>query len=257
MSMLTGAPLALNVYGALLLSSMAAVGLRARHDPRTLRGVSVWAKPLKFLAALALFAVTTAAMMQVAGAAPPAALWSVAALIMTTSTFEAGYITVQASRGEPSHYNTSDTLHTVLTVLMALGAVGLVASQAWLAWIIVQSNPAWLSSLPVLGVVTGALATFVLATLSGFLLGGRRAPPGSGLPLTGWQRRGDLRPAHFLGVHAQQILPACGLFAACLPAGAAHAAFATLVCAYIAAWAVLTYQELQRNHAPAAVIHPN
>jgi hypothetical protein len=53
--------------------------------------------------------------------------------------------------------------------------------------------------------------TFVLATASGFLLGGQQPPAGVGLPVLGWHIDGpDARPAHFLGVHAQQLLPLFG-----------------------------------------------
>jgi hypothetical protein len=244
-----GPPLALMLFGAVLLLCMAPAWRQARRDPRLLHGVGVWAKPLKFLAALALFAFTTAVLMRAAGDAAPASLWGIATLVMATSAFEAGYIAVQAGRGEASHYNTSDALHTALTIAMALGAVGLVASQAWLGGVIVRVNPTWWSSVAVLGAVTGLFTTCALATLSGFLLGGRRAPPGPGLPLAGWQRRGDLRPAHFMGVHAQQALPLFGLCCAYLPARAAHPVFAALACAWVLAWAALTRRALQ--HAPA------
>lgn len=240
----------LMIFAAVLACCMVPVGLAARRDPRTIRGVSVWAKPLKFLAALALFAATTAVLMRFAGAAAP--LTGIAALVIVTSTFEAGYITYQASRGEPSHYNTSDTLHTALTVVMALGAIGLTASQAWLAWAIVATNPAWQSSVPILGAVTGLWLTFVLATISGFMLGGRRAPAGRGMPLVGWQRVADLRPAHFMGVHVQQIIPACGYLAGHLFGNAAHAGFATVTAIYVLAWAALTRIQLRRQTVAAA-----
>lgn len=244
MSMLSGPPLALNLFGALLLLAMAPAALRARRDTRTLGGLGIWAKPLKFMASLALFAVTTAACMLAAGATSDAraSLWRIAALVMATSLLEVVYIAVQASRGQASHYNTSDALHTVLTVLMAVGAIGLTASQAWLAWVIVQSNPDWRASIPVLGVVTGLLVTWILATVSGFMLGGQRAPNGPGLAVVGWHRHGDLRPAHFLGVHAQQCIPLCGLFAPSFPG------FATLVCLYVLAWAALTYHARPGRH---------
>ncbi|WP_332877174.1 hypothetical protein [Massilia sp. S19_KUP03_FR1] len=242
-----GPPLALTLFGLLLLLCMVPAWRQARRDPRTIRGVGVWTKPLKFLAALALFAFTTAVLMLAARDAAPATLWRIAALVMATSAFEAIYIAVQASRAEPSHYNTSDALHSALTVAMALGAIGLTASQAWLGWVIVRVNPDWLSSVAVLGAVTGLFMTWVLATLSGFMLGGRRAPPGPGLPLVGWQRRGDLRPAHFLGVHAQQIVPLLGLCCARLPASAAHAGFAALALGYVLAWAALTRRELHHT----------
>lgn len=249
--------LALMLFGAALLLCMVPLWRRARHshhDKRTLRGVGVWHKPLKFLAALALFALTTAVLMPAAAGAAPATLWSIAALLMVTSLFEAAYITLQASRAEESHYNNSDALHTALNMAMALGAIGLTATQAWLGWVIVQVNPAWYASLALLGAVTGLFMTCALATLSGFLLAGRRAPPGPGLPLVGWQRRGDLRPAHFLGVHAQQIVPLLGLCCARLPAHAAHAVFAALAGGYLLAWAALTRRELAWPPAPPAPV---
>jgi hypothetical protein len=242
--------MSLFIFAAMLASCMAPAALAARHDARTLRGVSVWAKPMKFMASMALFAVTTAVLMQAAG--PGAPLTGITVLIIVTATFEVAYIAFQASRGAPSHYNTSDTLHTLLLVLMALGAVGLSASQAWLAWAIVRTNAGWWSSVSILGVVTGLVVTCVLATVSGFLLGGHRAPAGPGLPLVGWKGRGDLRPAHFLGVHAQQFIPALGFGADRLLGSAAHAGFTAMTCAYLLAWAALTRSGRQRHDITTA-----
>ena len=247
MSLLTGAPLALFCFASLLVTCMVPAWRAARRDARTIHGVGVWAKPLKFMAALALFAATTAVLMPAAGASAP--LTGIAALVIAASAFEVAYITFQASRGEPSHYNTRDTVHATLTVLMAGGAIGLSASQAWLAWAIAGTNPAWWSSVTILGAVTGLAATALLGTISGFLLGGHRAPAGPGWHVVGWHRRGDLRPAHFMGVHAQQCIPMFGLAAARLPAGAAHAGFAALTCVYVLAWAALTHIALRRRSA--------
>jgi hypothetical protein len=249
MSHLAKAPLALLLFAGVLALCMLPTALAARRDVRTIRGVSVWTKPGRFMASLALFAATTAVLMLAAGA--DANLNGIAALVIATSAIEVAYITVQAGRGQPSHYNTSDTLHIVFTIVMALGAIALTASQAWLALIIVRTSPAWLASVTALGVVTGLIMTFVLATVSGFMLGGRRAPAGRGLPVVGWQHRGDLRPAHFLGVHVQQIVPALGLMADRLPASAAHAAFAALACMYVLAWAMLTRSAAHSASVPA------
>jgi len=64
-----------------------------------------------------------------------------------------------------------------------------------------------------LSVVLGLLLTFVLSTISGFLLGGNQPPAGVGLPIVGWHLYRDIRPSHFLGVHAQQFIPLLGLLA--------------------------------------------
>lgn len=254
MSLFTDAPYALLVFSGALLLCMAPAWRYSRHDGRTIRGVGVWAKPLKFAAALALFSISTAVLMLAAGDTQEtrAALWRIAALIIATSTFELAYITVQASRAQPSHYNTSDPFHTMMTLLMAVGAIALTASQPWLAWVIIQSRQDWLSSVSALGIVAGLILTFPLTAISGFLLGSHRAPAGRGLPVLGWQRRDDLRPAHFMGVHAQQFIPGLGLLADRLLGNAAHAGFAAFACAYVLAWATLTRMQLKRWRAAVA-----
>jgi len=127
----SGPRLWLLVFAGVLLLCMLPAWYGACHDNRIIHGVGVWVKPLKFMAALALFAATTAVLMLPVGATPAAqhALNGIATLLIATAGFECAYITLQASRGQPSHYNASDPLHIALTVLMALGAVGLVGSQ--------------------------------------------------------------------------------------------------------------------------------
>ena len=66
------------------------------------------------------------------------------------------------------------------------------------------------------------LYAFALGAVVGAVLGGRQPPAGAGLPLVGWHLQGgDLRPAHFIGIHAQQLIPALG--AALVLVGARHA----------------------------------
>jgi hypothetical protein len=230
------------IYGALMLLALGLTYLVSLGDTRTLREVGIWVKPMKFMAATVLFAWTTVWLAQLC--APPVSqsqpfAW-IAALLILTSLFEVTYITYQAALGAGSHYNNSDPLHAFMFGLMGLAAVGLTATQGWLAWVIWKTHGPQPMSLLTLGVVTGLVMTFLLATFSGFLLGGHQPPAGVGLPWLGWHGQHDQRPAHFLGVHAQQIIPMgawtaqrfCGRFAL--------NAFVTGVILYVLAWATLT-----------------
>lgn len=96
---------------------------------------------------------------------------------------------------------------------MAVAAIGLTFSQAWLAWEIWKNQSNQTLNVVTLGVLIGLGLTFILATVSGFMLGGHQPPAGQGLPLVGWHLRNDIRPAHFLGVHAQQFIPLMALAA--------------------------------------------
>lgn len=247
---------ALLIFASMLLLCMVPAWRCSRRDARSINGVGVWIKPLKFMVSLALFAMTTAALMTAAGNHPEAdaSMSAIAVLVMVTSTFELAYITLQASLGKPSHYNTTDSLHRFMTMLMALGALGLTASQAWLGWVVVRYNPDWASSIVVIAVVTGLFMTFFLATISGFLVAIHRAPSGTGTAVAGWHRYGDLRPAHFMGVHSQQSIPLLGMIAGSLPGSAAYAGFAVMACAYMLAWAALTFAELRHWKLRASAV---
>lgn len=213
----------------------------SQFDLRTLREVSIWAKPMKFMAATALFAWTTVWLANIASQTVihgKPFKWIVG-LIIATSLFEVSYITFRAAQGVGSHYNTSDLWSAALFGLMALAAAGLTASQAWLAveiWREPRSGP---MSVATLGVVIGLLLTFVLATVSGFMLGSNQPPPGPGMPITGWHLTQDVRPAHFLGVHAQQLIPLSALLAERLLGRHARLGLAAASLAYVVVWVAL------------------
>ena len=230
-------------YGLSMVIALAITYLLSWFDLRTLRDVGIWAKPMKFMAATAVFCITTVWLTTLVNATvgTSAAFKGVAALIIITSFFEVAYISLQAARGEPSHYNTNDAFHIFMFALMGVMAVGLTASQAWLAWLIWSDLGDAPLSATTLGVLLGLVLTFVLATVSGFQLGGHQPPSGLGLPLVGWHWKNDLRPAHFLGVHAQQFIPLAGLLAERFLGANALAGLGGFAAVYLAAWGGLTW----------------
>lgn len=197
-------------------------------DGRTLDGVPVWIKPLKFEASLGVFLLTLSAFYPLAGSRfrmtrkGRFVVW--AALI--PGYLEVFYIGLQAARGEASHYNNSSTVYAALYAAMGVGAVLIVFCARFLARGILRhqrgkgSSPLQPFVLSVvlglnLTVLLGGLAGIYMATLQGHF--GPAVSGGEAIPGLGWSRVvGDFRVAHFLGLHALQILPAIGFVASCL-----------------------------------------
>lgn len=234
------------IYGGLMLASLVLTYFGSLADTRTLRDVGIWVKPMKFMAASALFAWTTVWLVSIANTSVDrgqAYNW-IAALIIATSLFEVIYITYQGSRGQASHYNDTDMFHIILFGVMAIAAVALTASQAWLAWEIWKEQSVTGLSVVTLSVVMGLLLTFALSTVSGFLLGGIQPPAGVGLPIVGWHLYRDIRPSHFLGVHAQQFIPLLGLLVERFRGSYETLGLITVTAVYLVAWMFLTWAAL-------------
>ena len=233
-------------YGALMLIALIITFIWSLNDHRLIRDVGVWVKPMKFMAATSLFALTTVWVLNVANSnldQTGVFVW-ITALLIATSLFEVVYISYQASQGAASHYNVGDPFHAFMFGVMAIAAVGLTASQAWLAWEIWKEPRGAGMPVETLGVIIGLVLTFVLSTISGFMLGGNQAPAGQGLPIVGWHFYKDIRPAHFLGVHAQQLIPLWGLVAAKFMGAFAQSGLISGSVLYVALWGVSTWLSL-------------
>jgi hypothetical protein len=204
----------LTIFAAILLLALVPAAILMGIDDRELRGVSVWIKPMKFLLSIAVLALTTAWFI---GHLPrdrqdSRAVRVVVAGVIATGAFEAIYIALQAALGQGSHYNVGTPFHATMYTLMGIGALLLTATQALLAWQLYRHPRPDIAPAYRLSVLLGLVLTFVLGAGVGFLLGGLQPPTGASLPVVGWSLvGGDLRPAHFVGVHAEQFLPAAGL----------------------------------------------
>lgn len=234
-------------YGLIMLLALVFCYVWSLSDHRLIREVGVWVKPMKFMLSTALFALTTVWVLKVAHSdldQMPVYPWIVALLVLT-SLFEVVYISYQASQGSASHYNVSDPFHAFMFGVMAVAAVGLTFSQAWLAWEIWQEQKGADLRVETLGVIIGLTMTFVLSTISGFMLGGNQPPSGQGIPIVGWHLYKDIRPAHFLGVHAQQLIPLWGLIAAKFMRTFSTAGLLIGAFLYVMLWGISTWLSLQ------------
>ena len=234
-------------YGLIMLLALVFCYVWSLSDHRLIREVGVWVKPMKFMLSTALFALTTVWVLKVAHSdldQMPVYPWIVALLVLT-SLFEVVYISYQASQGSASHYNVSDSFHAFMFGVMAVAAVGLTFSQAWLAWEIWQEQKGADLRVETLGVIIGLTMTFVLSTISGFMLGENQPPSGQGIPIVGWHLYKDIRPAHFLGVHAQQLIPLWGLIAAKFMGTFSTAGLLMGAFLYVMLWGISTWLSLQ------------
>ncbi len=202
---------------ALALPTMLALGL----DQRLFGGVGTWVKPLKFELSVALYLMTLAIFLPLTSERFRVSLagrymvWPVIVPIV----LEVLYIAWRASRVEASHYNGSP-LGSALYVLMGVGAVMFTLAPGILAYGLARRDAAPMPPVLRWSLVIGLALTCILGLLSGIVLG--RNPGGHfvgtlpalhpTIPLLGWSLSiGDLRLAHFLALHALQIVPAFGL----------------------------------------------
>jgi hypothetical protein len=206
---------------------MIAFAACALFDDRTFNGVSVWSKPFKFSLSIAVYFATLA---WFAPLLPNGYIESRKGRWLTwtpiaCAVLEIGYIALQAGRAEASHFNNSSVFYSVMYGFMGVGAVALVSICLWMGVSILRhrgvANPY------VLAVGIGLVLTFLLGGGFGGYLGGQTSHwvggtqnDANGIWLMKWSRDGgDLRAAHFFGMHAMQALP---LLTTLLPGRAPH-----------------------------------
>ena len=213
-------------YGLAMLALGAVAMVFQMIDPRTLAsGVNVWVKPAKFFVSVGVFALTAAWFMgYVRQERRTSWLMQITAwALIASGSFELIYIAFQASQGLESHFNLSTPFHIAMYALMGIGAVILTATTLPLAWEIARRPAPGLQPSFIAAVVIGLLLTFILG---GWMGGYMSSQPGhavgqvgGSVPLFGWNRLGgDLRIAHFLGIHAEQAIPLIAAAGATLPA---------------------------------------
>ena len=182
-------------------------------DQREILGLNPWIKPLKFATSVAIYLFTIALFASYL----PASRWlSVAGWIIAVAiTLEILLISLQALRGTSSHFNTATPFDAAVFGIMG---TAIVVNSLVVAALLVQYfvTPTSLSAPYLWGIRLG-LFVFLVASFQGFLmvsLGAHTvgAPDGgSGLPFVNWSTsHGDLRIAHFVGLHALQVVPLAG-----------------------------------------------
>jgi hypothetical protein len=173
-------------------------------------GVNAWNKPFKFAFSIMLYAWTMAWYCYYLPSFNIGLFnWAVIVLL----GFEIVYIAIQAGRGQKSHFNMSSPFYLVLFQLMGLAATLVTLYTAYIGFLFFQNSFPELPIAYLWGSRLGIII-FVIFSFEGALMGAQMShtvggQDGSiGIPLLKWSKQfGDLRVAHFIGMHALQILP--------------------------------------------------
>ena len=187
----------------------AALAVAAVLDPRTLMGEPVWTKPLKFSVSIGL---NGAALLWLARRSPASPFVREATLLSALGlAVEQTLIMLQAARGVRSHFNTDTPFDGAVFAGMGASLAGGVGIAAVALAVVFALRP------PQDQVLTRVARSGVGLLLLGFAVGAVMLALGRhsvgtvdgdpGLPLVGWSTiAGDLRPAHFVGLHGLQAL---------------------------------------------------
>jgi hypothetical protein len=172
--------------------------------------VNAWYKPFKFAFSIFLYAWTMAWYCYYLPHFNVKLFnWTIIILL----GFEIVYIAIQAAKGELSHFNISTPLYATLYSLMAIAATIVTLYTAYVALLFFTNQ---LPNLPhyYLWAIRLGLIIFVIFSFEGFVMGAKLSHTiggvdgGHGLPFLNWSTKfGDPRVAHFIGMHALQVLP--------------------------------------------------
>lgn len=206
-------------------------------DHRMLGGMNIWAKPLKFALSITVYCFTWPLILRYL---PDNRIRNrFVSFTVFVLSFEMFAIASQAARGELSHFNQSGIYNIVLYALMGIFITAQTFFSLYIGRLFFKIKALRLSPAMLWAIRIGIVTAGIFA-LQGALMGQRMShsvgmASGSGMPVTGWSTTaGDLRIAHFLGLHALQVVP---LFALITKAkhrlviifGIAYFAFATFL----------------------------
>jgi hypothetical protein len=216
---------ALTILAVLAVATLALSIVGHLVDDRLLLGVSVWNKPAKFAISFCLWAPTMVGIYSLVHRG-----WLLRGcleILGWSMILELILITMQAGRGVPSHYNYETAFDGAVFTAMAAGVgtmtVVAIVAGAFLARAQLGSTALGLSVKIAVPVMTsGAVLGYIMTspregqiesggnTFGGHTIGASDGGPG--VPLLGWSTEfGDLRVAHFVGLHALQALPLIAL----------------------------------------------
>lgn len=201
----------LMIAGAISLLCFVILAIIALFDSTQILGINRWIKPMKFFISIAIFVWTTAIYLNfLRGFEKSSRLisWGMIAIFFV----EMFIVIMQALRRTTSHFNIKTPFDGMLFGIMGLAIALNTFLVAYLLYLYFKAE----INLPK-SIVWGMRLGLILFLASSFEGGYMSAQlghsvgvkdGGAGLPLVNWSTKGgDLRVAHFIGMHAFQAIP--------------------------------------------------
>lgn len=202
-------PLMLTGFGFGILFLVLAV--LSFFDSQQILGINRWIKPMKFASSIVIFLWTLAVFLYFLSGYEKASRvisWGVIALMVG----EIILIVMQSARGTTSHFNNKTLFDGAVFSAMGLMILINTALIVYLTYLYFRADFDLPKAL-VWGKRLG-LIVFLLASAEGGYMSAQIghavgvADGGAGLPFVNWSTEGgDLRVAHFVGMHAFQAIP--------------------------------------------------
>jgi hypothetical protein len=181
-------------------------------------GINSFIKPMKFFVSIWIFCWTMGWYTVYLHQQKKVKLYN--RVVVLVMLFEMTVIVWQAANGRLSHFNISTLLYASLFKLMGIFISVFAGWTLYIGILFFKQKEFSISDTYLTGIRMGIIF-FVLFSFEGGVMAARLSHSiggpdgGSGLPLINWSNQyGDLRVAHFFGIHALQVLPIIGLYLA-------------------------------------------
>lgn len=190
------------------------LGVYSFFNKEMIMGINSMIKPIKFALSIWIYAWTMAILLFYINDKKKVRNLSVLAVV--TMVYEQFAITFQAFRGQLSHFNNSSVLGGILYAFMGIFIVALTVQTLRIAITFIGQKTYTIPSPLVLSIQIGLIYFVIFSFFGGYISGVNGHTVGAndggeGLPLINWSTTfGDLRVAHFFGIHALQIIPIFG-----------------------------------------------
>jgi len=177
-------------------------------------GINRWIKPFKFYSSVGIMVLTMGWFLHYLSNAKKIRTYSW--LIVITMFFENGLIIAQAIRNTTSHFNITSTINGIVFNLMGMFILVFTITVLLICITFFKQKQFSITQAYVWGIRLGILFFLFFSLEGGMMLallkhtvGGPDG--GTGLPVVNWSTEyGDLRIAHFIGIHSLQVLPLFG-----------------------------------------------